>query len=238
MQKGAVQASGRRRLGAGLGRKGHVGTGVARGEEPRRRQRGATGGPVRDMRRGGREDVVKARVRGPVQRRSWWLRLHGGNPGGKHGGGRPSCWTVRAVRRQVADLRRRQLGMHLSAHGVVGERGQEQKREIRTEAVVVVTVMSKARKCERDSELYKGSWCNCGVRERWCCGLGLTSWARGKPGRCTVFGRLLSWLAAAHPSRLVGWLQHCGVGGSGCQCLQVLCTCTKRQRFRKSTVST
>jgi hypothetical protein len=174
MQKGAVQASGRRRLGAGLGRKGHVGTGVARGEEPRRRQRGATGGPVRDMRRGGREDVVKARVRGPVQRRSWWLRLHGGNPGGKHGGGRPSCWTVRAVRRQVADLRRRQLGMHLSAHGVVGERGQEQKREIRTEAVVVVTVMSKARKCERDSELYKGSWCNCGVRERWCC---------GRPGR-------------------------------------------------------
>jgi hypothetical protein len=34
--------------------------------------------------------------------------------------------------------------------------GTKTKKKIRTKAVVVVTVMSKSRKCERDSKLYEG----------------------------------------------------------------------------------
>ncbi len=44
---------------------------------------------------------MKAGMRGPMERRSVLVRLHGdgsGNPG-EHGGGRPSCWTAGRVQR-------------------------------------------------------------------------------------------------------------------------------------------
>lgn len=91
---GTVRTPRRRRLGAGLRRRDYAGAGQGRAEEPRGGHRGTVGRSGRNVRRRRREDVVKTRVRGPMERLSWRLRLHRGGNLVEHGVGRPSCWRA------------------------------------------------------------------------------------------------------------------------------------------------